>query len=174
MQPTSFSNPLRFDSFEDVFLNLLDVLRGLIVTLALVAIVIGAVLYVTSVGNDGQIKTAKAAITAAMIGLAIGIAAPSFLKEISNVLGWTSDSAEVAGSLSLLDILRNVLDFLLSVVGILSMIMLLIGSLMLVTTAGDDHRAGDAKKIILASLTGIIVAFAALIIVRQIAEFFVG
>lgn len=168
----NFTNPLAFDTVEDVLDSVLSTLQGIIVTLSLVFIVIGAVLYITSAGDEGRIKTAKAAITASMIGLALGIAAPSFLKEISGVLGWTSLPSAASGALTLSEIAMNVLDFLLAIVGVLAIIMLVIGGMMYLTAAGSEDQIDTGKKIIKFSIIGIAVSLAALVIVSQIAAFF--
>ena len=169
-QTINFTNPLAFNTVEEVLNSILGTLRGIIVVLALVFIVIGAVLYVTSAGNDKQMETAKSAITAAMIGLAIGIAAPSFLKEIGNILGWGPvNSSPVAGAQTLTQIATNVLNFLLSIVGILSIIMLIVGAIMYLTAAGDEDRIDTGKDIVKYSIIGITIAFAAMVIVGQIA-----
>ena len=109
-----------------------------------------------------------------MIGLAIGIAAPSFLKEIGNVLGWNGVAVgPAANALTLSQIARNVLNFLLSIVGILGIIMLVIGGIMYLTAAGSEDRVETGKKIVIYAIIGILVALASLVIVSQIAAFFV-
>jgi hypothetical protein len=164
---------LAFNTVEQVLDSILGTLRSIIVILSLVFIVIGAVLYITSAGDEGRMKTAKGAITAAMIGLAIGLAAPSFLKEIGSVLGWGAvNSSAVAGAVTLSQIATNVLNFLLSIVGILAIIMLVVGGIMYLTAAGDEDRIDSGKKIVKYSIIGIVVALAALVIVSQIAAFF--
>ncbi|OGI16162.1 MAG: hypothetical protein A2878_03370 [Candidatus Moranbacteria bacterium RIFCSPHIGHO2_01_FULL_54_31] len=173
-QTITFTNPLRFQTVEEVLGSLLSTLRGIIVILSLVFIVIGAILYITSSGDEGRMKVAKGAITAAMIGLAIGLAAPSFLKEIGTVLGWGAvNNAEVAAALTLSQIARNVLDFLLSIVGILAIIMLVVGGIMYLTAAGNEDQIDTGKKIVKWSIVGIAVALASLVIVSQIAALFV-
>lgn len=169
----NFSNPLEFDSVEEVLTKLLSTLQGIIVTLALVFLVIGAILYIISAGNETRMETGKKAILAAMIGLAIGLAAPSFLKEIGEVLGWgETNSALVDSAPTLTSIALKVLHFLLSIVGILAIIMLIIGGLAYLTAAGDEERIETGKKIVTYSIIGIIIAFGALVIVTQIGNFF--
>lgn len=164
---------MQYDTVEDVLTSILGTIRGIIVVLSLVFIVIGAVLYITSAGDEGRMKTAKGAITASMIGLALGIAAPSFLKEIGEVLGWGSvNNAAVSGARTLTEIATSVLNFLLSIVGILGIIMLVVGGIMYLTAAGDEHRIDTGKEIVKYSIIGILVALASLVIVSQIAEFF--
>jgi hypothetical protein len=167
----SFENPLQFNTVEEVLSSLLKTLQGIIVTLSLVFIVIGAILYVTSGGGD-QIKTAKAAITASLIGLALGLAAPSFLKEIAVILDWKDVPGNVGDALTLTEIALNVLSFLLSLVGILAIIMLLVGASMYITSAGSEDRMESGKDIVWYSVIGIVIAFSAMVIVRQIAAFF--
>ncbi len=169
----TFTNPLGFTTVQDVLGSLLNHLQGIIVTIAIIFIIIGAILYMTSAGDEGRMRTAKGAITAAMIGLAIGIAAPSFLKEISGILGWTMPSTPGYGSpLSLAQIALKALDFLLSIVGVLALIMLIVGGVMYLTSAGDENRIDQGKKIVTYSIVGIVIALAAMLIVKQIANFF--
>lgn len=176
MVSIEFKNPLAYDTVEGVLDSILDTIRAIIVTLALVFLVVGAVLYITSAGNDSTMKMAKGAITAAMIGLAIGLAAPSFLREISSVLGWTSvNNPEVEGALTLSQIALNVLQFLLSIVGILAIIMLVVGGIIYMTgaTTGDEKsKVQTGKNIVKYAIIGIFISLASLVIVSQIAEFF--
>jgi len=170
----SFSNPLAFGTVEGVLGSLLGELRGIIVVLSLVFIVIGAVFYIFSAGDDGRMKTAKGAITASMIGLAIGIAAPSFLKQIGDILGWGAvNNSLPANTKTLTEIALSTLQFLLSIVGILGIIMLVIGGLAYITAGGDEDRSKTGKKIVTYAIIGIAVALASLIIVTQIAKLFV-
>ena len=159
---------------EGLLGSLLQTLQRIIVTLALVFLVIGAILYIVSGGNEERMGTGKKAITAAMIGLALGLAAPSFLREIGEVLGWGPyvDKTAVAGYRSLTEIALSVLNFLLSIVGILGIIMFIVGGLFYLTAAGDEDQIESGKKIVKYAIIGIIVAFGSLVIVTQIANFF--
>lgn len=170
-----FQNPLKYDTVQEVVGALLAALQGIIVLLSIVFIVIGAVMYVTSAGNEGMVKLAKGAILASMIGLAIGIAAPTFLKEIYDILDASPEVTipeEVESATPIRDILMNTLNFLLAIIGVLSMIMLVIGGIMYLLSGGDEKRIETGKKIVVFSLIGLTVALASLILVRQIANFF--
>lgn len=168
-----YCNPLKFDSLEGVLGAALSSMQGLIVALGIIFIIVGAILYITSAGNESRMTLAKSAITAAMIGLALGIAAPSFLKEIAGALGWTTVDAAVAAAPSLTAVALNVLNFLLSIIGVLGVIMMIVGGIFYLTSAGDEGRAETGKKIVMYSIIGITVALAALVIVTQIIKFFV-
>jgi len=136
--------------------------------------VIGALLYITSAGESGRIETAKKAISASLIGLAIGIAAPSFLKEIGDILRWNANvnSSAVSSAPTLSAIAANVLTFLLSILGTIALIMLIVSSMMYLTAAGDEERIDKGKNMFKYSLIGIIIAMASLAVVKQIATFF--
>lgn len=169
-----FTNPLRFTTVEGFLGSIMTALQRIIVTLALVFIVIGAVLVLTSAGSPDMVERGKKAITAAIIGLAIGIAAPSILKELSGILGWgTTSDPSVDAAMTLSQIALRVLDFLLGIAGVLVLIMIVIGGIMYLTSAGDPERADRGKKIFTYSVIGIIITMSAMVIVRQIAEFFV-
>lgn len=168
---TKFTNPLQFSTVDQFLSTIMGALQKIIVSLALVMIVFGAVLYVTSAGGK-QIETAKNAITAALVGLAIGIAAPSFLKEIAGILHWGTEDTRLANALSLSQISMNVLNFLLGILGILSLVMLVIGASMYLTSAGDQDRIDTGKNIFKYSLMGVIIAMSSMILVTQIAKFF--
>lgn len=150
--------------------------QGVIVTIALVFLVLGGIFYIFSAGNEKNIGTAKKMITAAMIGLAIGIAAPSFLKEIAAILNWGNGTnnipAEVNAAPSLMTIASNLLNFLLAMVGILAMLMIVVGGLMYFAAGGDEKKTDVAKNIVKFAIIGTAVALVSLIIVRTIATFF--
>lgn len=174
--PTSnvvITNPVEYDTVEEFLGRVLTRARQIIVVLSLVFILIGAIMYITSAGSPGMVEQAKKAITAALIGLAIGIAAPSFLKEIGTILGWQGvNNSDVSGALTLSAIAMNVLNFLLGILGVLAMVMLVIGGMMYLTSAGDEDRIDKGKKIFTYSLIGIVVAMSSLVVVKQIAKFF--
>ncbi|TAK95989.1 hypothetical protein EPO05_02860 [Patescibacteria group bacterium] len=169
----SFPNPTDYTTVQDLLGGILTTLQGTIVVISIIFIVIGALLYITSAGS-AQIEKAKKAITASMIGLAIGVAAPALLKQIASIVGWapTTTPTEYDDALTLLEISQNVLNFLLSIVGILSILMLVIGGVMYIAAGGSERSSETAKKIIMYSIVGIAVALSSLVIVRTIVGFF--
>ncbi|EKE18557.1 MAG: hypothetical protein ACD_9C00296G0003 [uncultured bacterium] len=167
---THFVNPLRFSTVEGFLGGIMTAIQRIIVVLALVFITIGAVMILVSAGNSGMVEKGKAAITMALVGLAIGIAAPSLLKELANIVGWGGASS-LAG-LTLSEIAVRVLNFLLGTMGILALIMLVIGAIMYLTSAGDEDRIDKGKEIFKYSLIGLILAMSSMVLVTQIAQFF--
>lgn len=163
---TQFQNPIAAATVDDALQKVLTAVQGIVATLAVLMILVGGVLYITAAGDDGRIKTAKAAVTSAIIGLAIALAAPSFLKEIYSTLGKTAPNT-VSGP-SLTQITKNVISTLSSFVGILCVIMLVVGGIMYITSAGDSGRTDTAKNIIKGAIIGLIICLLALIIVSDI------
>lgn len=173
---TAYVNPLQFGDTGDlgqVLGSVLSAMQGIIVVLGIIFIIIGALIYITSGGNESRMTLGKTAITAALIGLALGIAAPSFLKEIAGVLGWGAIDAAIVAAPTLSSLALKVLNFLLSIIGVLAIIMLVIGGLIYLTAAGDENKAETGKKIVTYAVVGVSVALAALVITTQVASFFV-
>ena len=170
----NFLNPLRFNDINALVCAFLSFLQGFIVVLALIMIVIGGFLYIASAGVESRMTLAKNTILGALIGLALGIATPAILKDFGTILGWAGFAAcaGVGTVLSLLEIAKKVLDFLLATVGVVSLIMLVVGAFMYLTAAGDEGRIDTGKSIVKYSIIGITIALAALVLVRLVASFF--
>ena len=146
--------------------------QGIVAALAVVMIVIGGIIYITSAGDSGRVTLAKNAIWAAVIGLALAVAAPSFLKEIYNILRQDPNNAQVDNAISLTEVALNLLQVLLNIVGALAVLMMVIGGIIYITSAGDGTRIDTAKNIIKYSVIGLVFALVSLVIVTQIANIF--
>ncbi|MFA5961500.1 MAG: pilin [Parcubacteria group bacterium] len=173
---TSFPNPITSNSIADVLNGLMKALYGLVVTLAIIFIVIGGILYMMSAGDPGMITRAKNCWLFSVIGLAIVIAAPTFLKQVESILGGslTDENGQLKNALTIGQIATNILNFLLSVTGIIAIISLVIAGVMYMTAYGDSTRIETAKKTGTWALVGIIVALVSLIAVQQIAKLITG
>lgn len=167
-----FSNPLEFTTVEGLLGNIMSAIQKIVVVLSLVVIVIGAVMYIISTGESETVERGKKAITMALVGLAIAIAAPSILKELAGILGWGDVPSNVGTAMSLSEIAVRVLNFLLGITGVLSIIMMVVGAIMYLTSTGDEGRIDQGKQIFKYSVLGVVIALASMVIVRQIAAFF--
>jgi hypothetical protein len=165
-----FKNPISQDTVEGALGKVLTAVQGIIAILAVLMIVVGGLIYITSGGESGRVDLAKKAVTAAIIGLAIALAAPALLKEIYTILGGTApNTVTVNGTLT--QIIEEALKFLLSIIGTLSVIMLVVGGIMYITSAGSD-RADMAKKTIQYAIIGLVVSLLSLVIVTQVINIF--
>ncbi len=166
-----FENPLAENTVEGILLRVLEVIRGIVGVLAVLFIVIGGILYITSGGNSSRTELAKAAIWAAVIGLAIAVAAPTFLREIYEALGGTAPG-EGATAPTLAEIILNVLQVLLAIIGTLAITMLVVGGILYMSAGGDSNRIDTAKRTVIYAIIGLTVALISLVVVTQIGQIF--
>ena len=86
------------------------------------------------------------------------------------------DTALAAGSITdaprIAHILFNVLQFLLSIAGIVAIIGLVAAGFFYLTAGGNEQRIKIAKRAALMSVIGVIIVLGTLIIVSQVVEFF--
>lgn len=182
--PIEFENPLEYTSVEGLLSAVMTAFQGIVVLLALIFFIWGAIVYITSGGSEDRIKSGKNAMMASLIGMALGIAAPSLLKTIGALLGWgteencanitdatakatceeTITAAPTIGTIGI-----NVLEFLLGIVGILGMIMIVVGGIMYFTAGANEKSVETAKSIVKYAIIGLALALASMIIVRQVA-----
>jgi type IV secretory pathway VirB2 component (pilin) len=166
---TTFANPLTYNTVEEITNSLLNNLRNVVALLAVVFIVIGGLMYIFSAGDEKKIETAKKIWTGAVIGFVIVLVAPSLLREIGTILGWSGTSTT---ALTLKTIATNVLSTLLSISGIIAMIFLVVGGITYIAAHGEEKRMETGKKIITYSVIGIALIMGALVIVKQISSLF--
>jgi hypothetical protein len=170
-----FYNPIGVTTVSEFLNKFLASLRGIVAVVAIIFIVLGGIFYMLSAGSEKMVTRAKLCWTGAVIGLAIVLAAPSFLTEIIKILGGSSgvETAGLTGP-SFYDIGVRVLDLLLSIFGIIAIISLVSGGGMYLTAYGDEKRIDTAKKIITYSIIGIVVALSALVIINQVTSLIGG
>jgi len=170
-QAATFTNPLNYTSVIDLLGGILASIRSWIAVVAIIFLIIGGLMYMMSAGNEKMITRAKGTIGASMIGLAIAIAAPTFLKELLSILGGTGGTnaqSLVNNALTVQQIAFNVLRFLLSIVGVIGIIGLVSGGTFYLTAYGDEKRIDKGKSIVTYSIIGIVISLAALLLVKQI------
>jgi hypothetical protein len=171
-----FKNPVGVSSLTDFFENVMVKLGGIVAYLAVLAIVLGGIMYVISGmggGNENMKKMAETTIVFAIIGLALTAAAPAFLKQIKIIVLGGVDASMPVGigtAPTIGTIVMNTLTFLLSITGILAIISLVIGGIMYLM-AGTMDVADRAGKTIKYSIIGIVTVSVAVMIVTQIVEF---
>jgi len=161
----TFPNPLKFNTIEEVLTSLMSNLQAIIATIALIFIVIGG-LFIISAGTSKRVEDGKKMITYALIGLAIVLAAPTFLREIKIILG----AGDTGTGLRAIDIAKNVLVFLLSLLGVFAIITMVIGGLQYLTAYGDEKRMQNGKKTATYAVIGIAVALSGVILIKQVVE----
>jgi len=102
-----------------------------------------------------KIKTAAAT--------AMGLAAPALaLAQFQAPPGTNLPSGSILG------IITNIMNWLLSLVGILGVIGFAIAGILYLTAAGDEGRIGTAKSAMTLSIIGVVVALLGLVIIKAV------
>ena len=157
------------------FQSILSHLQGVIAFLAVLFLVISGVLYIASAGNSSLVTAAKMCLLGAIVGFALAMAGPSFLREIQIII-YGSPTAVIPTNLSaaptIAEIVTRALSFLLSILGMLAIIGLTVSGIMYLSAMGGTAQAENAKKAMKYSIIGIAVALGSLILIRQIESFF--
>ncbi|MCX6761566.1 MAG: hypothetical protein NTY33_01850 [Candidatus Moranbacteria bacterium] len=108
------------------------------------------------------------------------------IKKISSVVGsslvvlfissqsafgmWNPDEASMTGlpSASIYNIIVGILDWLLTIVGVVGVIAFAIAGIMYLTSTGDDKRIETAKKAMTNAIIGVVVAIVGLVVIRAV------
>jgi magnesium-transporting ATPase (P-type) len=171
----TFDNPIGdIGDVTQFFQSVTSSLLGIIAFLSVLFIVIAGVIYLmaSSSGNDKLVETAKKMWAGALAGLALALAGPTFLKEIKEILIAGGDvPTKLEDAPTLTEIIERTLSFLLSILGTLAIIATVISGFFYLSSSGNPQKAERAKKSVLYSIIGVIVAGSALILVKEIARF---
>lgn len=110
-----------------------------------------------------------------VFGLMVGaLALVSFLPGVANaaLLGQGDNVASVAeetgGEGSLRALILRMVNYFLTFLGVLAVIMIIYGGVTYVTAAGKDEAVGNAKKIIMYALVGLIIVLLSFALVNTI------
>ena len=164
-----YKNPLYAGTFTAWAEKVLTSIQGIVGWLAVIMIMIGGIIYLTSAGTKSA-TWGREIITAALIGFAVAVAGPSLLKEIKDMVSGsgTTASGAIDSAKDIKSIITSLLNFLLIAMGTLSLIGFVIGGFFYLTAFGDKGRAESGRKIATNSLYAIALAGGGLILVKQI------
>ncbi len=88
--------------------------------------------------------------------------------------GDTSPLCNAAGKDELPELVKNLVNLLLAVLGFIAVIMIIIGGIRYTTSNGDSNSTKAAKDTILYSVVGLVVAILAYAIVNFVVDFFIN
>jgi len=112
-------------------------------------------------------------IFAGVLGLAVTVSSVFAEPTLATSLIDSSDnidavSSATGGEGSLKDFVQNILNYFLGFLGFVTVIMVIYGGVLYVTSAGNDDNVGKAKKILLYSVIGIMMILASYAFVNTI------
>ena len=82
-----FENPLSTNSFEALVMGIINWILGIVVSLAILFLIIGGLMYIVSAGDEERIKKAKNIILYAIVGLGVVVLSWSIITELKDILG---------------------------------------------------------------------------------------
>ncbi|MCX6720220.1 MAG: hypothetical protein NTW11_00155 [Candidatus Staskawiczbacteria bacterium] len=86
--PGQICNPLSSNTFGELLTtSILPAVSAAVASIAVLMLVISGILFLISAGDPQKLQTAKTALTYAIIGLAVALAAELILELIKKVLG---------------------------------------------------------------------------------------
>ena len=85
-EPSGITNPLKFDTLEQVLKAIADFLFTISIPISVIVIIVGAFQLLTAGGNEEKIRKGKRTITWAVIGFAVILVSGSIALLIQNLL----------------------------------------------------------------------------------------
>lgn len=136
---------------------IINIVIGLIGTLAAAFLVVAAIQYVTSQGDAEKAEKAKRGVVYAILGLILALGA------------WIIVNAVIAINPLPIDILiTNYINMALTLFGLIAAIYIIYAGYKYITSQGDEEAAVTAKRQIVLALIGVFIAGAAQIIINVV------
>ena len=169
----NFDNPVTVNTMSDLVDAATTYLSGLVVAIAILFIVLGGIYYMMSGGDPAMTKRAYSFWTSAVIGFTIVAVSKTILKEVVNILGGPT-AVDTGTPIPVEQIIANILNLLLSLLGMICIISLTIAGSMYMTAYGDDKQITSAKSIAKYSIIGLAVALSSLVVISTVDTLITG
>jgi MFS family permease len=167
-------NPLGYETVEDLVNNSIrPYLMYIVGGVTIVFIAVSGILYILGGAgqNENMIRWSKMSLFGAILGLVVILAAPIIIDELYFIVtGQQKNFSELSAS----QILMRAINFLLAIVGIIFLISMLIGGIWFFAAGSDESKLELGKKTLRNSIIGLVVALAAMIIIRQLDRLITG
>ena len=151
----------------DLFINIQNIILYFIAAASLAAIVWGAIMYVTSLGDESKNAAAKRVILYAIVGLLIAGLLGAILSATCYLFGGDKGAcADQTGPAVIISTTVNIVSLLLSIISVLAFGAIVYGAYLYVTSQGDEQRVATAKRVILYAGLGLFIAVISAIIVN--------
>lgn len=84
---TTLKNPIAANDVGSLLTTVINYVLGFIAVIAAAILVYGGIMYMTSAGNDDQLRSAKTIITSGIIGLILSLAAGVIVRLVISAVG---------------------------------------------------------------------------------------
>lgn len=168
---SAWNNLLPCSSIRACILMMVDNLINVVVGLTVVVIIVAGMMYLFSGANIELAEKAKKTLIGAVVGFAIVLGSKFIITEVGCALGWKGATGCGVAAKSMI---TRAITFLFSIVGIIALIGIIIGGILHIGSAGDESKAKSAKKILVSSVIGLVIALLSATIIRQLEKIFLA
>ncbi len=167
----SVSSRIRvFDAQVELFLKFIYYIVG---GYASIMVVRSGIKLVTSGGNEETVSKHKKGVMYSIAGLLLLYVGDSFIKRVFYVTDMFDYEGSSGSSTSAITIdvdegvvqLASITNFLVKFIGPISVFVLMIGSIMYATAGGDEEKMNKAKRLVIATVVGMLIIYGAFAIV---------
>lgn len=158
------TNPIKFDTFPQLFASITSAISLLIGGLGTVMIIIAGILYLLSAGNQNMLSQAKSTLLYAILGMLVGFGANSIIGTITKI--------KDPGANTPLLIIGRITTELGYIITGLSVVMVIISGIYFLFSFGSPDKMKLAKQSLTYAIMGIIIGILATTIVGFIQSLF--
>ncbi len=150
-----------------IILNVADIIFQSVAYISVVFVIIGGFKYMTAMGDQGMMASAKKTIVNAVTGLVIGALSSAIINLVFKTFMGSSSSSGGLPEVNLDNTaIKNGLNTAFGWAGVICVIVIIGSGLLYVTAVGDQAKITKAKKTLIGAVIGLIVVIMSFAIVN--------
>lgn len=143
----------------------LEMVVRLSALLAVAYFIYGGFVLMTSQGAPDRISSGRMVLVKAAVGLVIALLSANLVAFVAGIFSTSEDTgSNIPGVAADGSTIENVLRYIFTILGALSVLMVVIGGIRYIVAAGNPQQAAVAKNTIIYALIGIVVSVSAFLI----------
>ncbi len=162
-------------SVFDLIAKAINYVLGFVAIIFLGLIIYGGYMWMFAGGDENKVMKAKKIITNAILGAVVLMLSGAIAHEVSNFVssamsGGSSGSYPWSSSVNFKQMLINIINYVLSFLGIVFLGLVIYGGYTWMFSGGDSQKIAKAKKILINASIGAVVILLSFSIVRLVAR----
>jgi len=154
-------------TLAQIIWNIIVFLRGIIAWIAVLFLVWGGIMYITSTGDEQKTNRAKQAILVAVIGLFIAAVSINIAHAVFVAIGWAAGSPWAgAGYATLGTLLFRIIGYILGFTSMLAVAAFIYGAITYITSGGSDEKLQRGKKVLIYATVGVVIIMISAMVVN--------
>ena len=147
-------------TIEQILIDIINASLSLLFLVVMGFLIYGGYFWMTSMGNEEKIKKSKQILTSAIVGLIVVLLSISIVNFVSDAIGVTpqnmpEDTGLFTGTLS--EALTSIINAALTLVGVISLAVIVYGGFRWMTSVGNEETVSEAKRTLTAGVIGLII-----------------